>query len=232
LSDCPPLLSAHFLAPATGTCQAARGAAVERELRNRPATGNQALQDRGSTFRQSERRGGAVPGERLVLLGLLTSRPHFGGFVATAPVRNGIVRRCCRRRTPKRCARLGYPPQNPWRTGEVLAVSGNRQSRSPLCAARHDYRGRASGVGPATNRYGRRLRRLVRRVRAECAACGVRGCPGAGRCRCGENCSHHCGGIPRANQVLEEAEVLSSASGVHVRLSPEISVSPGTGSRG
>jgi hypothetical protein len=141
----------------------------------------------------------AVPGERLVLLGLLTSRPHFGGFVAIAPVRNGIVRRCCRRRTPKRCARLGYPPQNPWRTGEVLAVSGNRQSRSPLCAARHGYRGRASGVGPATNRCGRRLRRLVRRVRAECAACGVRGCPGAGRFRCGENCSHHCGGYPGGN---------------------------------
>jgi hypothetical protein len=39
------------------------------------------------------------------------------------------------------------------------------------------------------------------------------------------------GGIPRASRVLEEAEVLSSASGVHARLSPQASVSPGTGSR-
>jgi hypothetical protein len=39
------------------------------------------------------------------------------------------------------------------------------------------------------------------------------------------------GGIPRASRVLEEAEVLSSASGVHARLSPQASVSRGTGSR-
>jgi hypothetical protein len=36
---------------------------------------------------------------------------------------------------------------------------------------------------------------------------------------------------PQANRVLEEAEVLSPASDAHARLSPEISVSPGTGSR-
>jgi hypothetical protein len=70
-----------------------------------------------------------------------------------------------------------------------------------------------------------------------CDVCGrsalrvVRDWPGAGRFRCGENCSHHSGGNPRANRVLEEAEVLSSASGVHARLLPEASVSPGTGSR-
>jgi hypothetical protein len=170
-SDCPPLLSAHFLIPATRTCQAVRGALVERKLRNRP---NQALTRSRQYLQKVRTPRRAIPSERLVLLGLLTSRPHFGRFVAIAPVRNGIVRRCCRRRTPKRCARLGYPPQNPWTTGEMLAVSGNRQSRIPLCAARHDYRGRASDVGPATHRYGRRLRRLVRRVRAECAACGPR----------------------------------------------------------
>lgn len=38
-------------------------------------------------------------------------------------------------------------------------------------------------------------------------------------------------GVPRGSRVLEEAEVLSLTSGAHVRLSPEISVSPGTGPR-
>jgi hypothetical protein len=68
-SDCPPLLSAHFLTPATRTCQAARGALVERKLRNRPATGNQALQDRGSTFRESQNAVGSGPGRAPDLTG-------------------------------------------------------------------------------------------------------------------------------------------------------------------
>jgi hypothetical protein len=55
-----------FLTPTTGTCRAQRGAAVGRELRNRLTTGNQGLQDRGSTFRESERRAGATPDQRPV----------------------------------------------------------------------------------------------------------------------------------------------------------------------
>src|SRR5947209_563136 len=54
-SDCPPLLSAHFLTPTAGSCQGARPA--ERELRNRPATGNQGLQDRGSTSESQDAAG-------------------------------------------------------------------------------------------------------------------------------------------------------------------------------
>ena len=110
-------------------------------------------------------------------------------------------------------------------------MSGNRQSRSPLCAARHDYRGRASGVGPATNRYGRRLRRLVRRVRAECAAWGSEAAPVLVAFVAVRTVVIIAGGTPAVTTVLEEAEVLSPASGAHVRLSPEISVSPGTGPR-
>jgi hypothetical protein len=153
----------------------ARLAAGERELRNRPATGNQALQDRDSTFRQSRRRGRrGGPGRAPGLTGAPDVAAALRRLVATAPVRNGITAGVVDAEPRSAVPRLGYPPQNPWRTGEVLAVSGDRQSRSPLRAATHDYRGRASGVGPATNRCGRRLRRLVRRVRAKCAACGPR----------------------------------------------------------
>ena len=119
----------------------------------------------------------------------------------------------------------------------MLAASGDGQSRSPVCAARHDYRGRASGVGPATNRYGRRLRRLVRRVRAKCAACG----PVLVAFVAVRTVVIIPGDTPRANRVLEEAEILSSASGAHARgqdnqpehglPSPEALVSRGTGSR-
>jgi hypothetical protein len=159
------------LTPATGTCQAARGsqlASGSYGTDRPPVTKRYKIATVPSDSQDAA--GGLVPG--------LTGAPDVAAplrrLVATAPVRNGITAGVVDAEPRSAVPRLGYPPQNPWRTGEVLAVSGDRQSRSPLRAATHDYRGRASGVGPATNRSGRRLRRLVRRVRAKCAACGPR----------------------------------------------------------
>ena len=208
----------------------ARLLAGERELRNRPATGNKALQDRDSTFRQSRRRGGG-PGRAPGLTGAPDVAAALRRLVATAPVRNGITAGVVDAEPRSAVPRLGYPPHNPWRTGEVLAVSGDRQSRSPLRAATHDYRGRASGVGPATNKVWE--------------APSSAGATCAGEVRCVWSEAGRCwsafvavrtvviipGDTPRANRVLEEAEILSSASGVHARLSPQASVSPVTGSR-
>ena len=96
--DCPPLLSAYFLTPTTGSCQGATPA--ERQLRNRPATGNQGLQDRGSTSEsqdaagQRSRRSARYPVERvpqnsssssaLMVCCLAQRRGHEVGFLLRA----------------------------------------------------------------------------------------------------------------------------------------------------
>jgi hypothetical protein len=131
-SDCPPLLSA-LNTRHRDLSSRARLLAGERELRNRPATGNKALQDRDSTFRQSRRRGGG-PGRAPGLVGSPDVAAALRRLVATAPVRNGITAGVVDAEPRSAVPRLGYPPHNPWRTGEVLAVSGDRQSRSPLRA--------------------------------------------------------------------------------------------------
>jgi hypothetical protein len=66
-SDCPPLLSAHFLTPTTGTCQAPQATPVERGATE--LTGHRqptATRSRQYPSESQDAAAGAAPGERPV----------------------------------------------------------------------------------------------------------------------------------------------------------------------
>jgi hypothetical protein len=115
LSDCPPLLPGHFQHPPPGPVKPreARLSSASYRTDRPPVTKRYKI---AAVPSDSQDAVGERPGRALGLTGAVDVAPHFVGFVAIDPERNGIIRRCCRRRTRSAVRWLGYPLQNRWKT--------------------------------------------------------------------------------------------------------------------